>query len=210
MLNEKAGNKLIRDDLSDRLIHLTRGETNQEAAQAFLGIIESKALTGGTGYIKGKFRCVCFSEAPIGKLSHILANPSVHGMIYSPFGVMVSKEWLFSKGGRPVIYQPDSEFELLDECQKYRHKIYEPDMGVDFTWEREWRLKTYSLKLDPSETTLVVPNRAWADYFFNKHTTGLSGMAMLTAGFTGPSKYPWHFIALEDLGVSIPNIDSPK
>ena len=57
----------------------------------------------------------CFSEAPLSKLAQILANPSAHGMRYKPFGVMVSKSWLFERAGRPVIYQPESEFDLLHE-----------------------------------------------------------------------------------------------
>ena len=104
---------MIRDDLSDKLIHLTRGQTYEDAASVFSAILEQKRLLGGTGCIKGDFRCVCFSEAPISQLSRILANRMAHGMRYMPFGVMLPKAWLFVQGGRPVIYQPDSEFELL-------------------------------------------------------------------------------------------------
>src|SRR5436190_24168723 len=109
---------MIRDDLSDKLVHLTRGATDQAAADAFLSIVKERKVRGGSGCIKGGFRCVCFSEAPVSKLSHILANPSAHGMRYRPFGVMVDKTWLFSRGGRPVIYQPDADYELLHENQR--------------------------------------------------------------------------------------------
>jgi hypothetical protein len=203
---------LIRDDLSDKLIHLTRGESDQAAADNFLSILQSKTLKGGTGNIKGKYQCVCFSEAPIGKLGYILANPSIHGMRYKPFGVMVSKEWLYSKGGRPVIYQLDAEYDLLHESQKYRHVRYEPNKGVDFTWEREWRIQTAILEIDPNFSTIVVPNRSWEEWFQNKHTAMLGRRAMVT-GFIGPksvSKQPWHFIVLEDLGVPISSVDPPS
>ena len=81
-------------------------------------------------------------------------------MRYKPFGVMVSKSWLFERAGRPVIYQPESEFDLLHETQRFRHKEYDPP-SVDFTWEREWRIRTDALELDPGAVSLVVPNRGF-------------------------------------------------
>jgi hypothetical protein len=33
----------------------------------------------------------------------------------------------------------------------------DPTKGIDFTWEREWRIKTEYLRLDPRETLVVVP-----------------------------------------------------
>src|SRR2546427_12661114 len=123
---------MIRDDLSDRLVHLTKGATEKEAGERFLSIVRDKTLLGGTGLIRGGYRCVCFSEAPISKLGAILAQPSIHGMPYAPFGVMLSKTTLFCAGGRPVIYQPEAEFEMLHESQRYRHKDFEPGSGTDF------------------------------------------------------------------------------
>jgi hypothetical protein len=160
---------MIRDDLSDKLIHLTRGPTYDDAARLFSTILAEKRLLGGTGCIKGGFRCVCFSEAPVSKLGQILANPMAHGMRYKPFGVMVDKRWLFERGGRPVIYQPDCEFALLHDDQKSRHVRYEPTNNVDFTWEREWRICTDELSLDPDATTVVVPNRTWVRKVLQPH-----------------------------------------
>lgn len=44
-----------------------------EAAKNPASILSERALRGGSGFINGKHVCVCFSEAPIGKLSQILA-----------------------------------------------------------------------------------------------------------------------------------------
>jgi hypothetical protein len=101
-----------------------------------------------------------------------------HGMRYKPFGVMVDKAWLFDRGGRPVIYRPDAEYSLLHETQRFRHVRYEPG-SVDFTWEREWRLRADELELDPSVTTLVVPHRAWEKWALDRHTAMLSRRAMV-------------------------------
>lgn len=201
---------MVRDDVSDRLVHLTRGDTDQSAADAFMSIVEQRLLRGGTGCIKGGYRCVCFSEAPVGKLTYILANPSAHGMRYKPFGVMVPKTWLFEQGGRPVIYQPDAEFDLLHDDQRFRHVRYEPGT-VDFTWEREWRIQIDELALDPAACTLVVPNREWERWALRRHTAMLSRRALVT-GMIGPrsvSDFPWHFIVLEDLGVEVSSVSPP-
>lgn len=196
---------MIRDDMSNKLVHLTRGDTAEEAAERFLSIVKEKVLRGGTGEIRGGFNCVCFTEAPIGKLSQILAAPSVHGMRYAPLGVMVDKLRLFRVGGRPVIYQPDAEYDLLHEPQRYRHKQYEPDRGIDFSWEREWRIHTKEFHINPEEVTLVVPNRPWAEYFHEEHTgrmrTAVFALEEMGAFFV--KKAPWHFIVLEDLGVHV-------
>jgi hypothetical protein len=198
---------MIRDDLSDRLIHLTRGDSIEEASKSFLKIMGAKELLGGDNCILGKHKCVCFSEAPLAKLSIILANPGAHGMRYSPLGIMVSKNWLYSKGGRPVIYQTKKEYDELPESHKYRHVTYDPIKKIDFTWEREWRIRTDSLPLDEDETTLIVPTRDWAEKLRSEFEQK-DFEKSLKMGFKGMriSAFPWHFIALEDLGVQVPKI----
>lgn len=196
---------MIRDDLSDRLVHLTKGATEKEVAERFLSIVGQKTLLGGTGLIRGGYKCVCFSEAPISKLGAILAEPSIHGMPYAPFGVMLAKTTLFSLGGRPVIYQPESEFNMLHDSQRYRHKVYEPGKEPDFTWEREWRVPVDRLPLDPADVTLIVPNRRWSDHLFDQHAGRLKTAVILfdeDMAF-GINKCPWHFLVLEDLGIPV-------
>src|SRR5437773_2620660 len=100
---------VIRADLSDRLVHLTRGPTEDAASKILATILEDGRLRGGLGCIKGGYRCVCFSEAPIAALGTLLANRSAHNVRYRPYGIMVTKQWLFDQGGRPVIYQPDAD-----------------------------------------------------------------------------------------------------
>ena len=92
---------MIRDDVSDNLIHLSKDTTDLTAANALLSILKEKKLRGGSTFIKGAYTCVCFSEAPIGKLAYILAEPSVNGIRYKPFGIMVGKKWLYERGGAP-------------------------------------------------------------------------------------------------------------
>jgi hypothetical protein len=196
---------LLRGDLSNRLIHLTRGETREQAAANFASIIADGRLRGGTGLIRGGYRCVCFSEAPIAVLSQLLAAPAERGMRYAPFGVMVSKRWLFAQGGRPVIYQTHDEYDALPDAMKYRHVRYEPHHNIDHTWEREWRIHADELALDANVTTFVVPTREWEQRFFEQHANEQRRLVLNMGedGWMYVDQFPWHFIALEDLGVEI-------
>ena len=200
---------MIRDDIGSRLVHLTKGEPDQAAAEALLAIVRERKLRGGNGCVRGGYQCVCFSEA------QALANscePDGPWHEYKPFGVMVEKLWLSERGGRPVIYQTDGEDQLLNEAQRFRHVRYEPG-SVDFTWEREWRIHIPELELDPGQTTLVVPNRAWEKWAQDLHVAMLSRRAIVLNGLIGPrsvTEYPWHFMVLEDLGVEMPDVSPPS
>ena len=196
---------MIRDDLSNKLIHLTRGLTREDAARNFLSIFQEQSLRGGTGCIKGSWKCVCFTEAPVSKLSTILANPTAHGSRYEPYGIMVEKGWLFEQGGRPVIYQTAKEYENLPDDLKYRHVTYDPLEGIDFTWEREWRIRTDALSFQPNDVTLVIPERTVKDGMIDSRLSRIAKMHDKT-GVMPPealAPYPWHFLVLSDLGVQV-------
>jgi hypothetical protein len=191
---------MIRGDLSNRLIHLTRGTTSKEASEKFLSIVRESRLLGSNGYIRGGANCVCFSEAPLSVLTHTLSAPTENGMRYAPFGVIVSKSWLFQQGGRPVIYQSHDEYDALPDALKFRHVRYEPHRGIDHTWEREWRINVDELPLVSSEVTFVVPTREWERRFHQEHIDEVATTSFLLE-IPLDDPMPWHFIALEDLGV---------
>jgi len=191
---------MIRGDLSNRLIHLTRGPTLQAAADNFQSILSQGCLLGSNRDIRGGFNCVCFSEAPLGTLTQSLAAPTENGMRYSAFGVVVSKTWLFNQGGRPVIYQANEDYVQLPDSLKYRHVRYEPHRGIDHTWEREWRIQTDRLSLCPDETTFVVPTRRWENEFHQQHITRVAAVSSIIE-VPIPTRMPWHFVVLEDLGI---------
>ncbi|MDM8527147.1 hypothetical protein QUF58_02945 [Anaerolineales bacterium HSG24] len=143
---------MSRTDLTNYLIHFTKpvsiGNETIDGFHILLKILYNECLIGGTGYIKGDYRCICFSEAPIEAIKESINRKFQNK--YSPFGIRVSKEWLFNEGGRPVIYQPDSEFELLPDSLKWRHVRFDlGDNPVDFTWEREWRIRCDELSFSP-------------------------------------------------------------
>ena len=201
---------MIRDDLSNKLIHLIRGDTIDEAFNKLYNIMREVTLRGGTGYIKGGYRCVCFTETPISKLGYVLANPDVENLRYKPIGIMLDKKWVFEQGGRPVIYQPTSDFEKLPEDFRYKHVCLEldrPGTPVDLTWEREWRLHKNELPLPIESTTVILPKRAWRDVLVEIHMREVQGECKVLGkkAALAVTPYPWHVIVLEDLGIPIPD-----
>lgn len=199
----------MRIDLSEQLVHLTRG-TLEEAERSFRSIVGEKRLRGGSIGIRGSHSVVCFSEAPIDVLAKLFSQSS-HGFRYRPFGVMVRKDWLFDRGGRPVIYQPNDEFDLLPSELQYRHVRYDrPGSEKNFTFEREWRVATDSLPLDPRSCTLIVPTREW-DYRLRSEHDQADMLRANVSGlnpFTRMTRFDWHILALGDLGAAFPLNDS--
>ena len=159
-----------RRDISDKLIHFTKGENYEEAFRRLQSILKEGRILGTNAKIKGCYHCVCFTEAPLTSLPGGLVNPTMYTR-YTPFGVQIEKRWIFEHGGRPVIYQTDEEFDQLPEHLRWRHARYEPnrEQPIDFTWEREWRIQCTSLGIDPSYAELVVPGEDWAQRMIDEH-----------------------------------------
>jgi hypothetical protein len=158
---------MARSDISRWLIHFTKGTSIEGAFLRLRKIISESTLLASGNLIRGGYPCICFSEAPLPSLVQGLVNPA-HYSKYSPFGVMVSKQWLFERGGRPVIYQPDDEYAALPESHKWRHVRYEPPT-IDFSWEREWRIHCESLSFDCHVAAIVVQDDCWAKRLIEEH-----------------------------------------
>ena len=149
------------------LFHFTQAQyanplVNQTGLSAYdrlRKILREGCLNGAAGNIKGSHQCVCFTEAPIGEIGPFFkmvnaADPTL--VRYQPYGIAVSKNWLFAQGGRPVIYQPVAEYDHLPPSHQWRHVSYAPP-ETDFAWEREWRIKTPQLQITPNDCIVVVP-----------------------------------------------------
>lgn len=162
---------MARADISPYLVHFTSGVTYEDAFTRLRKIVADRSLIAGSHFIKGNYQCVCFSEAPLASLRDGLVNRYYYSR-YSPFGIMFSKRWLFAQGGRPVIYQSAEEYYTLPDSHRWRHVLYEPSdstESVDFTWEREWRIKCESLAFDQNSAKIVVLDQSWADRLVCEH-----------------------------------------
>lgn len=155
--------------MSPHLVHFTKG-AEEEAFGTLRAIVAERRILGTINCIKGQHRCVCFTEAPLWSARDGLVNPSAYQR-YAPFGVMFEKTHIYALGGRPAIYETDAEYDSLPESHKWRHVIYEPigALPIDWTWEREWRLRIDELGFSPNEAVLVVPRREFANRLRDDH-----------------------------------------
>ncbi|MCJ7587023.1 MAG: hypothetical protein MUQ00_03875 [Candidatus Aminicenantes bacterium] len=153
-----------RSDLTKYLVHWTKGANYEEGFSSLRRIVFEKRLLGSGELIKGGWQCVCFTEAPETTFHQVVGK-------YKPFGIQVPKSWLFRLGGRPVIYQSNAEYNLLPENLRWRHMRYEPDANppFDFSWEREWRIQTNELQLEPAYASILIPGEAWARELIREH-----------------------------------------
>jgi len=160
----EGGRTMPRADLSEFLVHWIRGESEVEAFATLRQIVQEQRLLGSSGAIRGGYRCVCFTEAPEATFHQMLGR-------YRPFGVRLSKRWLYAHGGRPVLYLSAAEYESLPEVLRWRFVRHEPDgtPPIDFTWEREWRVLTPELPLPAEEVTVVVPHENYAHELQAEH-----------------------------------------
>jgi hypothetical protein len=159
-----------RFDISDKVIHFTNGESKDDAFARLRAIIGERRLIGSSIMVRGGYRCVSFTEAPTGAFVDDFVRQFPFKR-YSQFGLMFPKSWVYDRGGRPVIYGPWSDFGILPEELRWRHVRYEPtgEQVIDFTWEREWRMRCDELPFSPAEAAIIVPNEEWASALRRTH-----------------------------------------
>jgi len=160
-----------RPDITDTLVHYVRGANLDEAFRVLKTILGERRLRCGTGYIRGGHCCVCFSEAPFRYLGYAIAQGYMAERPYQPFGIMVKKNWLFAQGGRPVVYQHETEYHELPDDLRWRHVRYDPcsNPPTDFTWEREWRIRVDELPIQPNVAEVVLPSRPFLEVLHREH-----------------------------------------
>jgi hypothetical protein len=142
-----------RPDLSPFLVHLTRNTAAKDGYSAYDNLVsilmtgEIFASTRKTGFIKGKGRASCFMDIPLGSLKYVLneANTNPNKPRYEPFGVVVSKEYAYAHGCRPILYLSNDDVRSLGIPERELWRVVRLDAvdgtGVNWLHEREWRAK---------------------------------------------------------------------
>lgn len=151
--NEWRNRYKHRNDISSRLTHLTKGNTQEEAFTTLLKILEEKTIVGSTtesGFIIGNKAAVCLQEAPLNAIAENLLyekelREKTNGKVrYSAFGIRFNKKWIYQKGGRPVIYEEKETMKsLLPDDEHWRivnYNLSNSQYMIDWTHEREWRI----------------------------------------------------------------------
>lgn len=153
---------MSRPDQSFFLAHFTKngdkytGEEKENssfdemsARQRLISILQDRTIKAST-VPQVKKKVVCFTECPWGSLLR-------HAENYSPYGIGFTKKLIYSRKGNPVLYVNPHLFKsqqwdenlysfinpFLPKYANEKEKHTEPFKGkaVDYTHEREWRLK---------------------------------------------------------------------
>jgi len=146
--------KTVRTDLSDWVWHfVNRGEN---AFDTLDEILRGRRLFGSHDRYSDT-TVICFTEALLEQQGYARL---------SDYGVGFRKTWLFERGGLPVIYQPASLLKAFPDLPieyRFRHVAYCPPAGLDFTWQREWRVHAAELDFTPADAVVIVPSFGEAD-----------------------------------------------
>jgi hypothetical protein len=208
--------RLVRRDMSSLLFHFTRGSANDSALVVLRNILRDRSLRGTGSWTQGE-ACVCFTEAPIPEFAAIFSLVEIASSKdlrprYEPYGIAVPKDWLFDRGGRPVIYEKKSSFGTYSEEQRYRLAHFDPRAGIDFTWEREWRIRTAKLPLDPPTTLIVVPTAEEAFSLMEASVEPPSGEGT-SASYDVAERFripKWMAVSLDLFGVKLDPTNPPR
>ena len=145
----------VRKDITSFVFHFVR---RQDPLEALRAILKEGYIRGGV-YPPGSDSVVCFTEAPLAEVIRQNGILEAHGYDrLSLWGIGFKKDQVFGQGGLPVIYQPRTLYERLPPELRWRHVDFDPGHGIDFTWQREWRVQTEQFALAEVETILVVPD----------------------------------------------------
>lgn len=185
-----------RSDMTGFLTHLTRaaldtnGKVTMDTTDVLLKILREQKINGSTtasGFIVGPDKAVCFQDAPLyGITQNVLHEQTqrkdLGGKIrYRASGLLFTKLDLFRAGARPVIYEKTEvakEFLHKDEWYKIVNLDFsDNEKIIDWTHEREWRIKG-DFYFNLSQATVLLPNKiAYKKFVENTDDTILSEIA---------------------------------
>lgn len=147
-----------RSDITATLTHLTREQVNEDgrllsSIDILLKILNERKIIGSTkkAFIHGEYSAVCFQDAPTYGIGQNILHEEEHrkelgGKIrYSANGLIFLKRYVYKKGGRPVFYEKlEIAKRILPQEEWWRIVSYDlddKDNIIDWTHEREWRVK---------------------------------------------------------------------
>jgi hypothetical protein len=143
-----------RLDLSDWLWHFTRRDRNP--VKSLEAILSSGHIKGGCDAFCPEL-CVCLTEMPLAEaVRQAEALRAANYNRLSEYGVGFRKAWVFDQGGLPVIYQPNSLKDKLPPDMRWRHCELDYKKGIDFTWQREWRVHVDRLVFNRDDDVVIV------------------------------------------------------
>lgn len=172
-----------RTDLTTQLIHLTRKTDSMGSMSVLIkilreGVIKPSVNTSDRGFICGSTPATCFQDTPLYSLAqniyaeeeYIKTNKDAK-LRYNGIGLMLSKPFIYSLGGRPVIYEDrETAKSFLPAEEHWRivnFQLNENENIVDWTHEREWRVPG-EVEFPLSEATVVLQSPEAYKLFLEK------------------------------------------
>ncbi|MGK4439140.1 hypothetical protein ACSMDG_09250 [Yersinia proxima] len=159
-------------------------EDYESAYQTFMEILSYTMIKNGDLYKTNGCPCICFTESP----EYFMHSDKSK---YQPFGFKFLKRSIFNLGGRAVIYSPDYEKNLIHDDLIWRYMRHDPlaysektPYGVDFTWEREWRLPEPELSVKDG-LGIIVPNEEFVERVYDDTDTWLNSNASYMHEYDG-------------------------
>lgn len=173
--------KMNRPDISYYLAHFTKDGMDPDSrkipakANLIKILTDRKIIASEISWTNTP--CVCFTESPWFSLL-------AHAQEYSPYGIGFEKPRIFAAGGAPVYYVRCDRF----QTQKWNADMlkkpfsspffpvytpqktiqqYPPHKFVDYSHEREWRIKG-DFTFDYDQISFVVLNSFWDFEMFPK------------------------------------------
>src|SRR5258708_8572757 len=140
-----------RPDLSPYIIYLTKNTKDQDDYSAYknlVSILRTGRIFGSSpskGFIKGGSKATCFMDVPFQALKYVLTpeNADPQNPRYEPYGIVLTKQWAYSSGCRPVLYLSNEETTELciPTRELWRVVRFEVTQEGWISWvhEREWR-----------------------------------------------------------------------
>jgi hypothetical protein len=143
------------------LTHLTRASRTASALDNLVAILGAGVIKGSPRMVRSGRPAVCLFDVPLGDLSRLLSRANRRR--YEPFGIAIDKRYAFRVGARPAIYMPWREAGRM-LAQEEMWRVVSMDLerapGVDWSYEREWRVAG-DLAIAPQRAVALV--ESWRD-----------------------------------------------
>ena len=138
-----------------------RAEGDHSALSTLKRIVSQKKLIGSGRTIRGGRPVVSFTAIPLSDLPTFRRfRPHRVHWDFEPYGICLRREWLRSRGARPVQYADESAWPQLSEQHRPFFQRALGESGIDWTVEQEWRVEGDLCLHDvpPTDVILFVPH----------------------------------------------------
>lgn len=175
-LTDRTASRL---DMSLYLTHLTKGTDEMSSLDVMFKIIKEQRIKGsdGSGFVIGDNKAACFQDAPLSGISQNLIHEIRYRdqlgskIRYEPCGISFTKRYVYRKGGRPCIYEDkETAKNILQPSEWWRivnYNLSDSRNIVDWTHEREWRVKG-DFSFDLKHATILVSHTEQYRDFINR------------------------------------------